>query len=193
MRRGSLSSEDVRAEASTAAFGQKLITNNLRGLIAEVIVGSALPPEWKWCSADWAGWDFERADGLKLEVKQSAARQTWTGNNVARPTCRFDIKPRKGSYVGADWQPMVGRQAQIYVFAHHFEGGECADHCEPSQWRFFVVPESRLPPSAQTIGLGAIEKLAARCTISELLSAVQTCAKGLSSERWDSVRSQPGG
>ena len=158
----------VRAEASKAAFGERLITNNLRGLVAEVIVAGALEPVWEWCSADWAGWDFERADGLKLEVKQSATRQTWTTIDSKRSVCRFDIKPRTGAYEGSKWFPLIGRQADIYVFAHHFEDGEDADHCDPAQWRFFVVRADQPVASAKSIGLRAVEKLAKPCTVGDL-------------------------
>lgn len=167
----------VRAEASKAAFGQKLITNNLRGLVAEVIVASALTPNWTWCSADWAGWDFVHPSGLKLEVKQSAARQTWTRPGTGPSACRFDIKPRTGSYVGADWHPRLGRQADVYVFAHHFEIGASADHCEPSQWQFFVVAEKHLPTASLTIGLRNVDKLAQARRLDELAGAVRDCVR----------------
>lgn len=173
------SAQEVRAEASKAAFGQKLITNSMRGLVSEVIVASALQPEWAWCAADWAGWDFERADGVKLEVKQSAARQTWTKTGDGPGACRFDIKPRAGSYVGADWYPGVARQADIYVFAHHFEHRRSADHCDPTQWRFFVVAEHQLPPQAKTIGLSVVERLVGGCSIADLRTSVDDCCSGL--------------
>ena len=157
----------VRARVSEAAFGSPLVANHLRGLVAEAIIASALEPEWTWCSADWAGWDFERADGLKLEVKQSASRQTWSVKGGAQSTCRFDIRSRTGSYVGSQWLPWHGRAADLYVFAHHFEVGAHADHCDPVQWRFFIVPEQLLP-RAKTIGLKGVEKLAAPCRFAEL-------------------------
>ena len=132
----------IRAKAAEVAFGQSLVTNNLRGLVAETIVASILGPEWQWCSADWAGWDFERNDGLRLEVKQSASRQTWASSNGKPSKCRFDIKARQGRYEGADWHPGHGRNADLFVMAHHFVSDDAADHCAPEQWRFFVLPET---------------------------------------------------
>lgn len=168
----------VRGRACNAAFAGPLVTNSLRGLVAEAIVASAIEPEWSWCAADWASWDFERNDGRKLEVKQSASRQTWATAASKPSPCRFDIKERTGHYIGADWHVREGRVADIYVFAHHFVCDASADHCEPDQWRFFVVAEPALP-RAKTIGLTAIARLAKPCELSELLQRVSGCAERL--------------
>jgi hypothetical protein len=86
--------EEVVQRASSRAFGRALITNVLRGQLVEAIVAIAIEPEWNWCSQDFASWDFDRADGLRLEVKQSAARQTWLGPEHSRTSCQFDIRSR---------------------------------------------------------------------------------------------------
>ncbi len=164
--------------ACHAAFGQSLITNNLRGLVAEAIVASALQPSWRWCSMDWAGWDFERADGLRLEVKQSASRQTWAPSEKRPSSCRFDIRAREGRYEGADWLPGRGRNADLFVMAHHFVCDDSADHCAPGQWRFFVIHASVLPPT-KTIGLGNLEKLACACNYAALAETVSARAAEL--------------
>ena len=177
----SFGAQEVRARVSEAAFGSPLVVNHFRGLVAEAIVASALEPEWTWCSADWAGWDFERADGLRLEVKQSASRQTWTVGGGAPSTCRFDIRARTGSNVGSRGQSANGRAADIYVFAHHFDGSASADHCDPAQWRFFVLPERPLP-RAKTIGLRGVEKLAEPCSVIQLPDLVDACALGVALE-----------
>ena len=173
----------VRGRACNVAFSGPLVTNSLRGLVAEAIVASALEPEWSWCAADWAGWDFERSDGLKLEVKQSAARQTWSKTSGKVSPCRFDIKARSGYYHETEWHAGEGRVADIYVFAHHFVCDTSADHCEPGQWRFFVITESSLP-QAKTIGLATVVKLVSPRGISELAQEVGDCADSL--KRMDS-------
>ena len=65
--------DEIRAKACAAVFGEPLISNIYRGLVAEIIVGAALGSEWQFCSGDWRGWDFEHPTGCRLEVKQSAA------------------------------------------------------------------------------------------------------------------------
>jgi hypothetical protein len=62
--------EDIAARASSMAFGKPLIMNILRAMIVETIVDSALSLDRKWCSTDYAGWDFEHSDLTRLEVKQ---------------------------------------------------------------------------------------------------------------------------
>ncbi|MBA3511589.1 hypothetical protein [Sphingomonas sp.] len=164
--------------ACKAAFGGALITNNFRGLIAEAIVRSVLPPEWRWCSADYAAWDFERSDGVRLEVKQSASKQTWARSNGKPSACSFDIRSRVGRYEGADWFAEPGRSAHLYVFAHHPVIDETADHCDPSQWRFFVVPTEMLP-GGKRIGLRSLANLASACPIDELAKAIEHVAAQL--------------
>lgn len=131
--------EDIRAKASDLAYGRPLIENSYRGLIAEIIIGEALGPHWRLCSGDWGGWDLEHTTGCRLEVKQSAARQTWDApKKPATPT--FDIRERTGYYEGAAWIPQIGRLAHIYVFAYHPIRDESADHRDPHQWCFYVLP-----------------------------------------------------
>lgn len=139
-RAGSIA--DVVADASSAIFGKPLVTNIYRSIIVEAIVHRALP-EWAWCSADYAPFDFQHPDGTRLEVKQSAAKQTWPTNR--RSAISWDIAPRKGYFIGADWTERPGRNADIYILAEHPVYDETADHREPAQWRFFVIIAGRLP------------------------------------------------
>lgn len=163
--------DEIRAKVCAAAFGSPLVVNNFRGLVAEMIVGAALDPEWTWCSADWRGWDFEHASGCRLEVKQSAARQTWAAPKKPSPPT-FDIRERTGYYEGADWIALAARHAHIYVFAHHPIIDDSADHRDPSQWRFAVVAADRLP-IGKTIGLRKIALLADAVPWSGLNAAVE--------------------
>lgn len=168
--------------ACGAAFGNRLITNSYRGLVAEAMVASVLSPNWTWCSADYAGWDFERSDGVRLEVKQSAARQTWKRSDGKPSICSFDIRTRKGRYEGAEWFNDPGRNADLYVFAHHFVVDEGADHCDPQQWRFYVIPTTDLP-SSKTIGLSNLTKLASALQFSKLAAIIETATHPIAARR----------
>ena len=150
--------DDIRAKACTLAYGKPLIENSYRGLIVEVIIGEALGSEWRLCSGDWGGWDFAHtATGCRLEVKQSAARQTWAApKKPSLPS--FDIKERTGYYEGAAWTPQLGRLAHIYVFAYHPIRDDSADHRDPSQWQFYVAPTKQLPLTKR-IGLARVAQL----------------------------------
>jgi hypothetical protein len=163
--------DDVRAKAADLAYGRPLIENSYRGLIAEIIVSNALGPQWNLCSGDWRGWDLAHTTGCRLEVKQSAARQTWTApKKPATPS--FDIRERTGYYEGAMWIPHIGRLAHIYVFAYHTVLDDSADHRDPRQWRFYVIPSARLQVR-KTIGLSKVASLSAASSWQELGDLVE--------------------
>ena len=150
---------DVVARVSDAAFGNRLITNVLRGHVAEAIVALALEPEWTWCSADYAAWDFQRADGVRLEVKQSSVAQSWAANPATLVRPAFDIGARTGRWDGAVWIGEPGRQADLYLFCLHERRDGAADHRDPDQWQFFVVP-TRALPAIKRIGIAPVRRLA---------------------------------
>jgi len=57
---------DVVARVSDAAFGRSMMMNVPRGHVVEAMVALALEPEWRWCAADHASWDFEHETGVRL-------------------------------------------------------------------------------------------------------------------------------
>jgi len=167
----------VIAKVSKVAFGKPLVTNVLRGHVAEAIIALALEPEWNWCSADYAGWDFERADGLRLEVKQSAAMQSWSTGKPSKAI--FDVAARTGYWEsGTEWIAEAGRPAHLYVFAHHGMYGDDADHRDPSQWAFYVVPSQALP-DVKKLGLATISTLTSPVPVTALADTVRVAASSL--------------
>ena len=172
---------DVIAKVSQVAFGKPLVTNVLRGHVAEAIIALALEPEWIWCSADYAGWDFERADGIRLEVKQSAAMQSWSTGKPSKAI--FDVAARTGYWeAGTEWIAKAGRPAHLYVFAHHGIYGDDADHRDPSQWGFYVVP-SHVLPDVKQIGLSSIARLTSPVPIAALADKVRVTALQMGAQR----------
>ena len=163
----------IVALATHAAFGRPLVNNVLRAILAEAIVHAALGDGggWEWCSADWAECDFRHSDGTRLEVKQSAALQSWhqEGAKPSRPS--FDIAERTGFYRGSEWTAAPGRNADIYVFAHHPVTDATADHRDPEQWRFYAVAASALTQQ-KTISLTGIARLADAVDVEGLRTTV---------------------
>ncbi|QZP07220.1 hypothetical protein [Caenibius sp. WL] len=171
---------DVIAKVSQAAFGSALVTNVLRGQVAEAIVALALEPEWNWCSADYSGWDFERPDGLRLEVKQSAARQSWSTGKPSKPI--FDVAARTGHWEsGTQWIAQVGRPAHIYIFAHHGIYADHADHRDPAQWAFYVVATRDLPDLKQA-ALSTISRFTTPVPVTALADKVRVTASQITNE-----------
>jgi hypothetical protein len=169
--------DDVIARASEAAFGKPLVTNVLRGQMVEALISLAIEPEWKWCSADYSPWDFERADGCRLEVKQTSFRQTWAPPSHGKVNRSFDIAARKGRWEGAVWIEELKRHADLYVFACHDVRDATADHRDPAQWSFFVVPTSLLPPTKR-IGLSRVRTLADPVGVGRLREKIANIALG---------------
>ena len=167
-----IDAEKVISKATQAAFGKPVINNVFRAIIAETVVACSLPEEWAWCSGDWAPCDFKHCDGTRLEVKQSAARQSWHSAGDAPSKGVFDIAIRKGFYDGTEWNEAEGRNADIYVFAFHPVADDTADQRDPAQWHFYVVPTSQLP-ATKRIGLPAVARLASPVGCLDLAHTVE--------------------
>lgn len=163
---------EVVQRATSATFDRPIVINVFRSVLVEAIVAAALP-EWDWCSGDYASHDFAHPDGTRLEVKQSAARQTWF---TGRPSpAAWDIRARRGYWEkGVNWVAEPGRNAEIYVFAHHPVTDDTADHRNAQQWRFYVIATSELP-EAKTIS----EARAARLTNPVSFERLSTCVEAL--------------
>ena len=175
--------EEIVARAADAAFGKPLVTNVQRSMLAEVIVAEALEPDWTWCAADYASCDFRHHGGVRLEVKQSAALQTWNADSKRISRASFDIAPRTGEYVdGAAWVEGVGRNADIYVFAYHPVADSTADHREPTQWQFYVVLEKALP-AQKTLALSGVAALVDPVSYSGLSKRVAQALTSLNAEQ----------
>ncbi len=170
-----ISIAEVVARANDAAFGRPLVTNVLRSQIVEAMIALAIEPEWKWCSADYAAWDFEHPDGYRLEVKQSSYLQTWAPPAHGKVNPGFDIAARKGRWEGARWIDEAGRAAHVYVLAYHDLRDASADHRNPVQWEFDVIPTTKLP-ATKRIGLRAVRGLANAVGISDLKNEIASAA-----------------
>ncbi|NTZ42137.1 hypothetical protein G7A66_03315 [Altererythrobacter sp. SALINAS58] len=164
-----INAKDIENKVSQQVFGKPLIMNVMRSYVAEAIICEALGGRWSWCSGDYAAWDIESQDGVRIEVKQSAAKQTWQSKKSSIPA--FDIRPRKGRYDGPNWVAESGRNADVYIFAWHSVIDETANHKEPSQWLFFIVPTEELPDQ-NSIGLSALESLVSPVSYEQLADAV---------------------
>ncbi|MGP4714858.1 MULTISPECIES: hypothetical protein [unclassified Psychrobacter] len=126
-----------------------LVSNTLRGILAEYIVGSALG-ENNAHRVEWDDYDIETKEGIKIEVKSSAFIQTWNQEKIStiqfgiRPTTQWDDKTNARSTKSI-------RQADIYVFCllKHKEQ-KTIDPLNMSQWEFYVLSSDTLN---QSVGL----------------------------------------
>lgn len=169
---------EIFERVSKRVFRGTIIDNAARGDVVEEIVHMALEPEWELCSEGWHAWDLINSNGLRMQVRQSAAVQLWEPKNPS-PN-RFTFAPATGHYVDSNyWVEGPGRYAEIYVFAWH--GGvnrDDIDQLDPAQWCFFVVPERDLP-AQKSMRVSIAEKRWKSCGFEQLASVVHETAVAL--------------
>ncbi len=142
-------------------LGAPVLANTIRGLYLESMLAEILEPSWRYVGASYGGWDFENTDRVRLEVKQTAHRQTWSKKSeqeLARPKAQtFSIRRKRAVYNAQIGQRVKVDQpyrlADIYVFARHVGDGEgtFADQRHPSGWNVALVAEGDLPATSDSI------------------------------------------
>jgi len=121
-----------------------LLSNSMRGVLAEYIVTCALRPEAHGVREEWAPYDMTTEGGIKVEVKSAGYLQSWHQEQLSRisfvvPKTRpWDASTNKLGDVAA-------RQADVYVFALlAHQDKATVDPMDVGQWTFFVLPTSVL-------------------------------------------------
>ena len=148
-------------------YGQPIIRNVLRGELVEQFVLDALGDDWL-AAGDWEAWDIQSADGQhRIQVKQSAARQSWSDVDCKASNARFSIKGSMAWTEAGGWAGEISRQATLYILAWHPFVDASADHRDPEQWEFYMISSSQLPEQ-KSLGLNAMKTLCSRSTVGEL-------------------------
>ncbi len=136
-----------------------LLSNSLRGILAEYIVGSALG-----ClennRKEWDAFDLLH-NGKKIEVKCSAYLQTWEQKENSK--IRFDISEKSSWYADENrYADKVERPADLYVFSVFGETDRTlANPLDVDQWFFLIMTRNQITQhfgKNKTVGLHAIEK-----------------------------------
>jgi hypothetical protein len=164
-----------------------LLSNSMRGVLAEYLVARALRPDGQGVREEWAAYDLITEGGIKVEIKSAGYLQSWHQEQLSRisfvvPKTRpWDASTNKLGDVPA-------RQAHVYVFAllAHQEKST-VDPMDVAQWTFFVLPTSVLDGrkrSQHSITLPSLTKLCGRAvTFSGLRDAVIEAAQCSENER----------
>lgn len=157
-------------------FDRAVMQNNIRSIYVEHMVEALLGEGWALTSGDWASWDLAGPDGVRAEIKQAAARQSWHREGARLSSPRFDIAARTGRYEdGETWIAEPGRPAHLYIFAWHDVADETCDQRAPEQWRFYLAREADLP-AQKSISLGRLAKIAKQVDAGNLRNAVNLIA-----------------
>lgn len=140
-----------------------IVSNAMRGMLAEFIVASALGIDLDGVRDEWGAFDLTTPEGITVEVKSSAFVQTWHQNKLSRIIFRTP-KTRAWDPDTNQQQKESKRQAEVYVFALLAHQDKASiDPLNVDQWRFFVVPTAALNArtrSQHSITLRSLERLA---------------------------------
>lgn len=119
-----------------------LLVNSVRGALAEYIVATALYVDNSYRANDWHEYDLEYR-GKKIEVKSSAYLQSWERDKLSR-IC-FNIYPSR-PFTASVWDnDDIRRHSDVYVFClFACKDRKKANPMQLEQWRFYVVPTSRI-------------------------------------------------
>ena len=121
-----------------------IVSNATRGVLAEFIVAKALGISTEGARDEWARYDLKTADGITIQVKSAAYLQSWHQERFS--SISFDIRKTRGWDADTNKQDAEAkRHADVYVFAllAHTDKGT-VDPLNVGQWRFYVVPTSKL-------------------------------------------------
>jgi hypothetical protein len=140
-------------------FECRVMDNALRGYWCEAMVAEALGPECRITSANWAPRDLEIGpesgvfpQRIRLQVKNSACRQTWHGTASQPSDTLFSLTWRnRPAYWTRDFlhRPCKasGFLCDAFVLCHHPGFDEPGlDQGDTSQWQVYLVsarPETR--------------------------------------------------
>jgi hypothetical protein len=131
--------------------------NNVRGILAEFLVAKAVGAN-EAPKEEWANFDVQTPDGIRIEVKASAYWQSWPQRGPSKIVFS-GLTARSweedGSY-SADRQI----RADVFVFAVQ----ACADPTkydplDVGQWEFYVLPASTVAETgARSLSLASLAR-----------------------------------
>lgn len=139
-----------------------LVSNALRGVLAEYIVGKALGNLGD-VRKEWDAYDLQTVAGIKVEVKSAAYVQSWPQTRPS--TISFNIAPTLGWNAETNEYGLENkRQAEVYVFALlSYPDKTTIDPLNVDQWEFYVLPTAILNhevPTQKSISLNRLQQLA---------------------------------
>lgn len=154
-----------------------ILSNATRGRFAEFLVLTATKIDKTVLRDEWASYDLETPEGIKLEIKSAAYLQSWYQNTMSKIS--FSIKLTQGwDYLTN--KPISGekkRHADVYVFCLlYHENKSTVDPLNMDQWEFYVLAQNELNEyirSRHSITLKSIQQLTPAVTYARLYDAIK--------------------
>jgi hypothetical protein len=137
-----------------------LLSNAMRGVLAEFIVGTALGCVAGTVREEWDAADLRTPEGLRVEIKSAAYVQSWHQTGPSAIT--FGIQPTQGWDANTNLTSERKRQADVYVFAlFHHRDKQSADPLDLEQWTFLVLATTALNAAfgeQKSVALGSLRR-----------------------------------
>lgn len=137
-----------------------LATNNLRWILAEYIVATALWVDQK-PREERDSFDLITSQGLKIEVKSASYIQSREQNKLS--AISFSIRPTQWRDTENRREEHKQRQSDVYIFcllAHQEQ--ETLNPLDLAQWLFYIVPTEILNEQCEgqkTLSLNRLQKM----------------------------------
>lgn len=172
---------DIQLSAFWQWSSSDLVSNAMRGVLAEFLVASALGLA-HGVRNQWDAFDLLLADGTRLEVKSAAYLQSWAHAKLSNIV--FTIRPTLAwSSETNQLSSELRRQADVYIFCllDHREK-TTLDPMRLEQWKFYLLRSAVLDErhsSQKTISLASLLKLQPlEATFENLAERVAESARG---------------
>jgi hypothetical protein len=135
-----------------------ILSNATRGILAEFIVATATGINVSNAREEWAAYDLETPERIKLEIKSAAYLQTWFQRALSRIS--FSTRPAYHWDSGTNkFSETKSRHSDVYVFCllHHCTKKD-VDPLKLDQWEFYVVATRQLDNKG-SISLKVLQKM----------------------------------
>lgn len=157
----------------------ELLSNTLRGALAEFIVATALDIDSGTSRVNWYEYDLLYGN-TRIEVKSSAYLQSWEREGFSRIS--FTIYPARPVTASLWDDNDISRHSDVYVFClFKSKDRDTANPMMLEQWEFFVVKTSdidKLLGNQRTVTLSTVKSLPhIQCTYESLRRSVDAAAK----------------
>ena len=145
-------------------LGSNLLSNTLRGALAEYIVAKALGLKIFCARETWAEYDL-LYESVRIEVKSSAYLQAWDQTHLSE--IRFSVAPAFSSDPDQSQKPEKTRHSDVYVFCLYAckDRGQI-DLLNLDHWQFYIVP---------TYEINRLDSIAGKLQSLSLKSLLRIC------------------
>ena len=153
----------------------ELLSNTLRGALAEFIVATALDIDTDEHRVNWYEYDLKYGD-CRIEVKSSAYLQSWEREGYSRIS--FNIYPSRPVTASIWDNDDISRHSDVYVFClFKTKDREQADPMLLEQWDFYIVKTADINErlgNQRTITISSIENLPhIKCNYEDLKQSIE--------------------